>query len=125
DAATKRGIPVISGAGRNAISVAEYNFGMLIALARNIARTDYLLKHTDEITGMIYSKKLRQKGPSEWSLDANAPFNRFGGPELYGKQLGIVGLGTIGRVVASMAKAFGMHILVYDPYVSEEFITTQ
>jgi D-3-phosphoglycerate dehydrogenase len=125
DAATERGIPVVSGTGRNAISVAEFNFGMLIALARNIAKTDYLLKQTDDITGIQYSPNAQLRGPSEWSLDAHAPFNRFGGPELYGKNLGLVGLGTIGRVVANMGRAFGMHLLVYDPYISEQTVIEQ
>jgi D-3-phosphoglycerate dehydrogenase len=126
EAATARGIPVLSGAGRNAVSVAEFTFGMLLALSRNIAKTDYLLKRTDEITGMAYSGKDQLKGrPSEWSLDANAPFNRYGGPELYGKNFGVVGLGTIGRVVASMGRAFGMNVLVFDPYVSEQAIMEQ
>lgn len=125
EAATARGIPVISGIGRNAISVAEFNFGMLLSLARNISKVDHLLKYTDEITGMNYSRNDQLKGPSEWSLDAQAPFNRFGGPELYGKNLGIVGLGTIGRVVARMGTAFGMNLLIFDPYVSEAHIWEQ
>lgn len=123
EAATSRGIPVLSGAGRNAVSVAEFNFGLLLSLARNIARTDYLLKHTDDITGASYSRNDQMKGPSEWSLDADAPFNRFGGPELYGKNLGVVGFGTIGRVVARMASAFGMKPLIFDPYVAEQSIS--
>jgi D-3-phosphoglycerate dehydrogenase len=125
EAATSRGIPVLSGAGRNAVSVVEFNFGMMLSLSRNISKTDYLLKHTDEITGSTYSKNTQLKGPSEWSLDASAPFNRYGGPELYGKNLGIVGLGTIGRVAANMGRAFGMNLIVYDPYVSEEQIFEQ
>ncbi|WP_135546485.1 NAD(P)-dependent oxidoreductase [Paenibacillus cymbidii] len=121
-AATKRGIPVLTGAGRNAVSVAEFNFGLLLSLARHIGRTDYLLKHTDAITGIAYSRNDQLKGPSEWSLDEQAPFNRFGGPELHGKKLGIVGFGTIGRVVARMGRAFGMEPLVFDPYVTAETI---
>lgn len=124
EAATQLGIPVLSGAGRNAVSVAEFNFGMLLALSRNIAKTDYLLKKTDDITRAVYSRNDQMKGPSEWSLDKNAPFNRFGGPEMHGKNLGVVGLGTIGRVVAGMGKAFGMQLLIFDPYVSETDIVT-
>lgn len=122
EAATARGIPIISAVGRNAVSVAEFNFGMLLSLARNISKSDHLLKFTDEITGLHYSGNDQLKGPSEWSLDDNAPFNRYGGPELHGKNLGLVGLGTIGRVVASLGKAFGMNLLVYDPFVNEEHI---
>lgn len=123
-AATRRGIPVLSGAGRNAVSVAEFNFGLLLSLTRHIGRTDYLLKYTDEITGLAYSRNDQLKGPSEWSLDEQAPFNRYGGPELCGKILGIVGFGTIGRVVARMGRAFGMLPLVFDPYVSAETVAS-
>jgi D-3-phosphoglycerate dehydrogenase len=120
EAATACGIPVLSGTGRNAISVAEFNIGMLIALSRNIAKADYLLKHTSEITGLNYSANIQLKGPSEWSLDPHAPFHRFGGPELYGKTLGLVGLGSIGRAVARMAKAFEMELIIFDPYVTAQ-----
>ena len=45
---------------------------------------------------------------------------RFIGVELQGKTLGIIGLGRIGRVVASRAGAFGMHIIAYDPFIAPE-----
>lgn len=125
DAASRLGIPVLSGAGRNAISVAEFTIGMMLSLSRNIAVSSYLLQHTDEITGMAYSKNDQLKGPSEWSMDANAPFVRFGGPELYGKILGIVGLGTIGRPVAKLGSAFGMKLYVFDPHQDEASIREQ
>jgi D-3-phosphoglycerate dehydrogenase len=125
EAATTYGIPVISGAGRNAISVAEFNMGLLLSLTRNIAKTDYLLKQTDEITGKSYSANIQLKGPSEWSLDPNAPFNRYGGPELYGKKIGLIGLGSIGRVFAKLVKGFSMEILIYDPYVDEQTIQNE
>lgn len=122
DAATAAGVPVLSGAGRNAVSVAEFGFAMLVSLARNICRTDYLLKKTDEITGLKTKAAEQLKGPSEWSLDENAPFTRYAGPEMYGKNLGIVGFGTIGRVMARLGRAYGMNVLVYDPFVEEEAI---
>ena len=49
-----------------------------------------------------------------WDRDA------FRGSELYGKRLGIVGLGRLGEKVARYGQAFGMEVLAYDPYVSEE-----
>src|ERR671932_2761983 len=45
---------------------------------------------------------------------------RFQGTELYGKTLGIVGLGRVGALVAQRASAFGMRLLAYDPFVSRE-----
>jgi D-3-phosphoglycerate dehydrogenase / 2-oxoglutarate reductase len=121
-AATAAGIPVLSGAGRNAISVAEFGFAMLVSLARNICKTDYLLKKTDQITGLRTRESVQLKGPSEWSLDENAPFTRYSGPEMFGKDFGIVGLGTIGRAMARLALAYGMRVLVYDPFVDQDEI---
>jgi D-3-phosphoglycerate dehydrogenase len=125
DAATRLGIPVLSGAGRNAVSVAEFTIGLMLALSRNIAKSSYKLQHTDAITGMAYSGNDQLKGPSEWSLDANAPFNLYGGPELNGKIFGVVGLGTIGRPTARLGAAFGMKLHVFDPYLDETAIREQ
>lgn len=125
EAATAAGVPVLSGAGRNAVSVAEFGFAMLVSLARNICRTDYLLKKTDEITGLKTKAAEQLRGPSEWSLDEHAPFTRYAGPEMYGKNLGIVGFGTIGRVMARLGRAYGMNVLVYDPFVQDGAIKTE
>jgi len=100
EAATMLGIPVIATPGRNAEAVADYTLGLILAHTRNIARAHALLKRgiwTDE----FYDYK-------------------FCGYELSGKTLGIIGLGKIGTKVARRAKAFGMKVIAYDPYVDEE-----
>ena len=60
--------------------------------------------------------------PSEWSFDPKAPMNRFIGPELAGKVLGIVGLGAIGSEISLRANAFRMKVITHDPYVSDPYI---
>lgn len=96
DAATARGIVVMNAPGANSISVAELAIGLMLALSRNIAGADALMKQG------VWDKK------------------RLTGAELRGKTLGIVGLGRIGQEVAARARAFGMTIVAHDPFISEQ-----
>ena len=93
-AATKRGIVVMNTPGANAVAVAELTLGLMIAMARSISRAN---------SGMHEGK---------WDKKS------LQGTELRGKTLGIVGLGRIGLEVAKRAKAFGMTLLGYDPFVA-------
>jgi len=94
DAATMYNIPVLNTPGRNAIAVAEFTIGLIIALTRNIARAHALL------TKGIWRDE----------------FNFFDecGQELHTMTLGIIGLGNIGTEVAKRAKALGMKVIYYD-----------
>lgn len=94
DAASKKGIIVVNTPGGNTISTAEHTFSMMLALSRNIPQADLSMR----------------KG--EWER------KKFMGVELYGKVLGIVGLGRIGTEVAKRAASFEMRVLAYDPYLS-------
>ena len=94
DAASKKGIIVVNTPGGNTISTAEHAFSMMMALSRNIPQADLSTK----------------KG--EWER------KKFMGVELYGKTLGIIGLGRIGTEVAKRAISFEMRVLAYDPYLS-------
>ncbi len=94
EAASKKGIIVVNTPAGNTISTAEHAFTMMLALSRNIPAADLSMK----------------KG--EWER------KKFMGHELYGKTLGICGLGRIGTEVAKRAISFGMKILAYDPYLS-------
>ena len=94
DAATQKGVVVMNTPGGNAVSVAEHTMALLLALARRIPQADASMKQ-----GRWEKKKLE-------------------GMELRGKTLGLIGLGQIGSDVASLAKAFEMQIIAYDPYVS-------
>ena len=124
DAANERGIPVIYPPGRNAVSVAEYAFGLMLSLSRNIHEVYHLIKYTTELTRVRYKEQTRGNMgvPSEWSFDASAPMNRFAGPELAGKTLGIVGIGAIGSEIAKRACAFNMRVIAHDPYVTDSHI---
>ena len=94
EAATQRGIVVMNTPSGNTISTAELTFSMLTALARNIPQANASMK------------------AGEWNRKA------FSGTELYGKTLGILGMGRIGTELARRAIAFGMRVMSYDPYLS-------
>ncbi len=94
DAATDAGILVLNTPGANTLAATEQTFALMLALAR---RTPTAVQQLRE---GIWDRK------------------HLVGTELFGKTLGIVGLGRIGGNVAARAKAFGMTVLAYDPYVT-------
>jgi D-3-phosphoglycerate dehydrogenase len=112
-AASALGVPVLFTPGRNAVSVAEYTLGLMLAAARHIAEAHHLLRHTRELTAV---SDLRRDVTSEWSLEPGAPFARFHGPELEGRTLGLIGFGAIGRELAWRCRALGMEVVAFDPY---------
>ncbi|MDD3375493.1 MAG: hydroxyacid dehydrogenase [Candidatus Omnitrophica bacterium] len=95
-AATKKKVVVINTPGGNTTSTAEQTMSLILALSRNIPQACASLKS------------------GKWQR-AN-----FVGVELYGKILGIIGLGRIGSTVAKMAKSFEMKLIGCDPFVSKE-----
>ena len=98
-AATRRGIPVVTAPGKNAVAVAELAIMLMIMLARNIKRASI---HVEK--ERIVSKD-------------NYEGAQFLGHELDGKTLGLVGYGRVGSRVAPRASSFGMSVLVYDPFI--------
>lgn len=98
-ACTAAGIAVMNQAGGNADSVAEFTLGLMIDLARRISESDRRLK--------------RERGFAREDLM---------GRELRGRILGLVGIGHVGRRVATLARAFGMTVLATDPYLPPEEI---
>jgi D-3-phosphoglycerate dehydrogenase / 2-oxoglutarate reductase len=95
-AATSRGVVVMNAPDGNTITTAEHTIALLVALARSVPQANSSLK----------SGKWERKN--------------FVGTELQGKTLGIVGLGRIGKIVASRARALGMRIVAYDPFIATE-----
>lgn len=96
DAATRLGIVVINAPDGNTITTCEHTFAMMMALARHIPQA-----HRKTVSG-------------EWDRKS------FLGVELRNKVLGVIGMGRIGSEVAKRAKAFGMDIIGYDPFLTEE-----
>jgi D-3-phosphoglycerate dehydrogenase len=96
-AASRQGVLVVNVPGGNTISAAEHTLALLLALSRNIPAANDSLRR------------------GEWNR------SKFTGTELQGKTLGLIGLGRIGREVAKRAQSFGMKILGYDPYASEDY----
>ena len=97
EAATRHGVVVVNAPGRNARAVAELTMGLMLALARGIP----------QLSAMV--------GDGGWQSPVE-PYISMRGVELGGKVLGIIGLGSIGRAVARLGKAFGMRVHAYDPY---------
>ncbi len=96
DAATERGIIVANAPQSTVISAAEHTIGLLLALSRNIPQAHAALKE------------------GRWER------SRYGGLELAGKTLGLVGFGRIGQQVARRASGLEMRVLAYDPHVAPD-----
>ncbi|MEK7440159.1 MAG: hydroxyacid dehydrogenase [Chloroflexota bacterium] len=98
DAATVKGIAVVNSPLAATVSVAELTMGLIIAMSREIPRGDSAMKN------------------GEWLKSG------LNGVELYSKTLGLVAVGRIGAAVAGRAGAFGMKVMAYDPFLSDEDI---
>ena len=122
DAATEAGIPVLYTMGRTDHAVAELTMLHMLALSRPICRADRLLRErvlTDDSPQEVGRDVI---WPLEETSSAGIWHAKHTGTELYGKVLGIIGLGHIGRLVARLANAFGMRVLAHDPYVNAEVV---
>lgn len=106
---TARGIVVFNTPGANANAVKELVLAGLLLGSRDI------------FEGMTFVQGLEDvKDPAEMSRLLEAEKKRFAGSELYGKTLGVVGLGAIGAMVANMGLELGMQVAGYDPAISVE-----
>lgn len=121
EAAKERNIPVLYTPGRNSDSTAEMTIGLMLAVARNIPMAYKALKE-GKYTGNPDAKKVTKEGLKAdviWDMNMDAPYMVFKGTQLHGKTLGILGYGSIGRRVGKIARAMGMELLIFDPYVGE------
>ncbi len=97
-AATARGIMVMNAPGVSVLAAAEHTMALMLALSRRLTTAHNSLRE------------------GYWLLDRK----RQVGVQLSGKTLGLIGLGRVGSIVAQRAIPFGMTVLAYDPFVSEE-----
>ena len=119
DACTEMGIPVFYTFGREALPVADFTIGLILALARKIVRAD------SELHRGVFTAPAVEFGSEKdviWDMDPNGPWQSLKGMEMEGKVLGLVGFGTVGRQVARRAHGFDMDVLVYDPYQPAEAV---
>lgn len=92
--AEKKNILCVNAAGGNSISAAEHTLGLMLSMSHQIARSH------NQILNNIWDRTTTE------------------GFELHGKTLGVVGCGNVGSKVCRLALAFGMQVLVYDPYIT-------
>ena len=96
EAATEKGAAVLNAPAGNTVSAAELTMALILAAVRKVAAAD------------------RSTRAGEWKR------SKFGGVELRGRTLGLVGAGRIGGEVARRARAFGMNVVAHDPYLTDE-----
>jgi D-3-phosphoglycerate dehydrogenase / 2-oxoglutarate reductase len=96
EAATRRGVMVVNAPQSNIVSAAEHTMALILSQARNVPQAHAALK------------------AGRWERA------RWEGVELADKTLAVIGLGRIGKLVADRAKAFGMRLVAYDPFVSAD-----
>lgn len=99
NAATRLGIVVMNTPAGNTLSTAEHTFALMLALSRSVAPA--------------YQSLIEKR----WDRKA------FMGTQLADKTLGVIGMGRIGREVASRAQAFGMRVIAFDPFLADDQAT--
>lgn len=96
NAAKKFNIPVTNCPGVNQVTVAEHVFALLLSFVKNIIPENAFMQE------------------QKWE--------RLIGNDIYGKTLGIIGLGSVGKEVAIRAKAFGLEVIAFDKFINRDFV---
>jgi D-3-phosphoglycerate dehydrogenase len=103
EACTQAGVLVVNQAGGNAQSVAEHALGMMLSLSKRIVEVDKVLRRDEPFERVAYK-----------------------GGEVFGKTVGIIGIGNVGSKLAGMCRsALGMTVLAYDPYLGDNEIAAR
>jgi len=100
-AATSKGVVVLNSPEGNTMAATEHTWALLLALARKVCPADISMRQ------------------GRWDR------KRFTGTELYGKTLGIIGLGKIGGAVARRGQGFEMDVIAFDPFMTQEHAARQ
>ncbi|MGY8777615.1 MAG: phosphoglycerate dehydrogenase [Longimicrobiales bacterium] len=95
-ASTERGVAVLNAPAGNTVSAAELTMALILSMVRGVAKADASVRS------------------GAWER------SQFKGAELRGRTLGLIGAGRIGGEVASRCRAFGMRVIVFDPYLTRE-----
>jgi D-3-phosphoglycerate dehydrogenase len=100
-AASQRSIAIVNASGRNADAVSDFTIGMMLAEARNIARSHHSIMN------------------GGWQVDfASSAIT----PDLRGKTIGLFGFGVIGKLMAEKLNGFHINLIVYDPFIKQEVV---
>ncbi len=121
ETAKEKGIPVIYTPGRNSDSTAEFAIALMLSIARKLPMAYKALKDGEFLGNPAESKHTKEglRDDVIWDMKMDSPYMVFKGTQLKGKTLGIVGYGSIGKRVGNIARAFGMKLLIFDPYQGE------
>lgn len=121
ECARERNIPVLYTPGRNSDCTAEFTIALMLSIGRKIPMAYKSLKDGKYLSEEKLENQIKDglKEDVTWALGAGTPYVEFKGMQLKGHTLGLIGYGSIGKRVANIARAFGMNIYIYDPFISE------
>ena len=119
DYAHSKGIKVSYAPERNSACTAEFTIAMMLSAMRRIPFAHAALKRGEHTATETVEQRIPEglRLDVTWALGKNTPYLYYKGYQMQGRVLGIIGYGSIGRRVARLARAFGMRIVAYDPFL--------
>lgn len=115
----ERNIPLTSTPARNANGVAEFTLGLILACMRKILQSDSAIRNGAVSLNKSAESIKRDQNDVIWyhpELEV-VPYEEFKGKELTSSTLGLVGVGSVGKLVAEKANLLGMEVIAFDPYI--------